>query len=694
MIRKVLPLQALSLLLIGILAGSLNAKMLDISEFTPLTPEKDQMRANALIAYQLQRYHYNNLTVDPSVSQKVFDEYLKSLDGQRLYFLAGDIDEFNQYRDRLDGALKTGQLDPAFRIYNRYQRRVIERLQFSLAIMDKGIEQFDFTRDESILLDRKDVSWSKTEDELNDLWRKRIKSAVLSLRLAGKASDDILKTLKKRYQSQLNRVLQAKSEDAFQIYMNAFTAVYDPHTNYFSPQTSENFNINMSLSLEGIGAVLQTENEHTKILRLVPAGPADKQGELHPADKIVGVGQDKEGEIEDVIGWRLDEVVNLIRGPKGTSVRLEVMASDTQDASQTKVITIVRDTVKLEEQAAQSKILEVERDGKKYRMGVIDIPTFYADFQAIQNGEPDARRTTTDVQNLLNALVKEGIDGLIVDLRNNGGGSLGEANALTGLFIDEGPTVQIRYARGGVEVMKDPTKGVVYDGPMAVLVNRLSASASEIFAGAIQDYGRGLIVGEQTFGKGTVQQIRPLKHGQLKLTQAKFYRVSGASTQHKGVEPDIALPSLIDKAEIGEDSLPSALPWDQIVAANYEKSTAIPPVLPLLQSRHDLRMQSSPDYQLLLEEIEYVKLQRQYTQLSLQENSRKTEKVERDKKQLDLINRKRTLDGEKPLEKLEIESDDKPETDEKVEKKLDFLVKETGEIMLDYIEKSRQLVAN
>jgi carboxyl-terminal processing protease len=694
MIKKVLQLNTLGLLFAGLMAGSLHAKMLDVSDFTPLTPEKDQMRANALIAYQLQRYHYNNLTVDTQVSEKVFDEYLKTLDGQKLYFLAADIEEFNQYRNRLDGALKTGQLDPAFRIYNRYQRRVIERLQFSLSLMDKGIDKFDFNKAESIEIERKDVQWSKTEAELNDLWRKRIKSAILSLKLAGKETEDIAKTLKKRYQSQLNRVLQAKSEDAFQLYMNAFTGVYDPHTNYFSPQTSENFNINMSLSLEGIGAVLQTENEHTKILRLVPAGPADKQGELHPADKIVGVGQDKEGEIEDVIGWRLDEVVNLIRGPKGTSVRLEVMPADSQDASQTKIITIVRDTVKLEEQAAQSKILEIERAGKTYKLGVIDIPTFYADFQAIQNGDPDARRTTTDVQNLLDELVKEGIDGLIVDLRNNGGGSLGEANALTGLFIDEGPTVQIRYARGGVEVMKDPNKGIAYDGPMAVLVNRLSASASEIFAGAIQDYGRGIIVGEQTFGKGTVQQIRPLQHGQLKLTQAKFYRVSGASTQHKGVEPDISLPSLIDKKEIGEDSLPAALPWDQIVAANYAKNPGIEPSLPSLQSAHDERMKASPDYQLLLEEIQFINKQRQQTELSLQEEARKAEKLERDKQQLDLVNRKRTLEGEKPLAKLVEESEDKPEPEAKTDKKLDFVVKETGEVILDYIEFNKQVVAN
>jgi carboxyl-terminal processing protease len=694
MIRKVLPLNALTLLLAGLLVSSLNAKMLDISDFTPLSPEKDQMRANALIAYQLQRYHYNNLTVDPAVSEKVFDEYLKTLDNQKLYFLASDIQEFEEYRKKLDEALKTGQLDPAFRIYNRYQRRVIERLQYTLALLDKGIEKLDFSKAETVAIERKDVAWSKTEAELNDLWRKRVKSAVLSLKLAGKETADISKTLKKRYQSQLNRVLQAKSEDAFQTYMNSFTGVYDPHTNYFSPQTSENFNINMSLSLEGIGAVLQTDNEHTKILRLVPAGPADKQGELKPADKIVGVGQEKEGEIEDVIGWRLDEVVNLIRGAKGTSVRLEVIPADSQEGSTTKVITIVRDTVKLEEQAAQSKTLEIERNGRKYKIGVIDIPTFYADFQAIQNGEADARRTTSDVQKLLEELMKEGIDGLVVDLRNNGGGSLGEANALTGLFIDQGPTVQIRYARGGVEVMKDPVKGIVYDGPMAVLVNRLSASASEIFAGAIQDYGRGLIVGEQTFGKGTVQQIRPLQHGQLKLTQAKFYRVSGASTQHKGVVPDIEMPSLIDKKQIGEDSLPAALPWDQIVAADYERSVSIPPVLPQLQARHDERMKSSADYKLLLEEIEFVNLQRAQTELSLQEDVRKAEKLTRDKQQLELVNRKRSLAGETPLDKLVEELDENPEPETKKDKKPDFMVKEAGEVILDFIDANKQLVAN
>lgn len=669
------------------------AKLEDGSDFKPIAPEKEQMQTNALIAYQLQRYHYRDVTIDDNMSETVFNSYIKALDNQKLYFFASDIEEFRQYEKELDTALKLGQLDPAFRIYNRYERRVIERLQYSLKLLDKGIEHFDFTLDESVKIDREKEPWIQSEEQMNDLWRKRVKSAILSLKLTDKKPEEILKTLKKRYQSQLTRLLQTNNEDAFQIYMNSFTMVFDPHTQYLSPKTSENFNINMSLSLEGIGAVLQSENEYTKILRLVPAGPADKQGGLQPADRIVGVGQGLDGEIVDVVGWRLDEVVDLIRGPKQSTVRLKVLPAESKDENETKEVAIVRDKVDLDDQAAQSSVMEVESNGRKLKFGVIEIPTFYADFQAMQRGDANPRRTSTDVRKLLDELVKQKVDGLIVDLRNNGGGSLGEANDLTGLFIDEGPTVQIRYARSGVEVLRDTEKGVAYEGPLAILVNRMSASASEIFAAAMQDYGRAVIVGDQTFGKGTVQQIRPLKHGQLKLTQAKFYRVSGASTQHKGVMPDIVIPSPIDKSEIGEDALPEALPWDQINKVEYQSSEIIKSLTDQLQAKHEERMKDNKLYKVLLDEINFLKNEKSKEYLSLNEAVRKKEKEQRQAEQLRLVNIRRAANDEQLIETFDALEEEgekidqrsaQAQRDEKV--KQDLMIDEGARVLIDIME--------
>ena len=675
---------------------STSALTLNADSFEALVANKDQQAASIHVSRQLLLSHYRKQAIDKALSERIFENYLDSLDGQRIYFLTGDIESFEPYRHRLDGALKTGQLDPGFNIYNRYQQRVIERLQHLISMIDNGIDKLDFKKDESLLTDRKEQQWLSSKEELDDLWRKRLKSAVLALKLNGKTDKEIVKSLKTRYESQLNRVLQARAEDAFQAYMNAFTGVYDPHTTYFSPRTSENFNINMSLSLEGIGAVLQSDNEYTKVLRLVPAGPAAKQGQLRPADRIVGVGQGKDGEVVDVVGWRLDEVVDLIRGPKHSIVRLEVIPSGSQDENHTKIINISRDKVKLEEQAAQSQIIEIEKDGKKHRIGVIDLPAFYADFKAMQEGDPNYKSTTRDVKNLLKELEKDGIDGLVIDLRNNGGGSLQEANMLTGLFIEEGPTVQIRNSRDRVDVMKDPDPELVYGGPLVVLVNRMSASASEIFAGAIQDYGRGVVMGSQTFGKGTVQSVRSLNHGQIKITQAKFYRVSGGSTQHKGVMPDILLPSAIDKTEIGEDSLPEALPWDAIAPVEHTKYTSTTDSLDQLISRHDARFHATADYKLLLEQIAFLNERRENKTLSLNEADRKKLKLALDAKQLELINKSRAIKGEEPYASM----DEKDKADEalaaapKKEKELDYVAKESGEVILDLIELNQRLATN
>lgn len=511
---------------------------------------------------------------------------------------------------------------------------------------------------------------------------------MLAQRLNGTDDEAITETLKRRYEGRLKRAYQARSEDAFQAYMNAFTGMWDPHTSYFSPRTSENFNINMSLSLEGIGAVLQADNEYTKVVRLVPGGPASKQGQLKPADRIVSVTQEGEKPV-NVIGWRLDEVVDLIRGPRNSVVTLEVVPASATDETLTKSIAISRDEVKLEEQSASKDTIELQRNGEKYTIGVITIPTFYADFRAMQAGDPNYKSTTRDVRKLIEELKQDGVNGLVIDLRNNGGGALHEANDLVGLFIDTGPTVQIRNSSNEVQVLNDEDASVSYDGPMVVLTNRMSASASEIFAGAIQDYGRGLVVGSQTFGKGTVQAVRPLNHGQLKITQSKFYRVSGGSTQHKGVIPDIEIPSRIDKTRIGEDALDHALPWDQIDAVPHTRYFDFSGIIENLRERHEDRFASSPEFSLLQQEINFIKEQRQRETVSLNLDKRTTQQEQTEGTRLTIANARRELRGEDTFESLDELEDwqdqqaaDLGSTDEE----LDFVIREGGDIMADMLE--------
>jgi len=659
-----------------------------------LTPEKAQREASVHIARSLLLSHYRKQDIDRSLSARVFEHYLDSLDGQRLYFLQSDIEEFEPYRTRLHGALKTGQLEPGFKIYNRYQERVINRLLYKLELLDTRLDKMKFDGDEYILADRSEQARATTEEELKDIWRRRVKSAVLSLKLSGNSIDEARKTLRTRYQSQLKRALQTRNEDAFQAYMNAFTTIYDPHTTYFSPRSSENFNINMSLSLEGIGAVLQADNEFTKVVRLIAGGPAQQQGQLGPADRIVGVAQDDDGDMVNVVGWRLDEVVQLIRGPKKSTVRLEIIPSEAKVDTDTRIIAITRDKVKLEDQAAKSTVIETERDGQTKRVGVIEIPTFYADFQAMQNGDPDYKSTTRDTLTLLNEMrAEQALDGLVIDLRGNGGGSLDEANRLTGLFIDEGPTVQIRSANNRVEVLTDPDPQLVYDGPLMVLVDRLSASASEIFAGAIQDYDRGIVMGSQTFGKGTVQSVRPLNHGQLKITQAKFYRISGASTQHKGVVPDIIVPDVVDRTKVGEDSLENALPWDSIAAANYKQVSSNGPIEADLNARHQKRFAENDEFKVLLEEIALLDKQRNQERVSLNKAKREAQIKEAEQAQLDLENKRRAFEGLEPYASYQAWEDDLEEQASQVKRddlKPDFIVDESIEVLLDFIEANAQ----
>lgn len=655
-------------------------------EVTPLKPTRAQAITSIMVVKRLEQHHYNRIFLNDELASVVFDRYLEELDRNKSYFLASDIKEFEGYRFELDNALVSGNLAPAFYIFNRYQKRLVERLDYMLTMLEGGISKLKFDVDETYELDRSKASWMTSPEDMNSLWRKRLKHLVLNYKLSGKSTEEIEKTLTRRFTTQLNRTLQANNEDAFQLYLNSLTQTYDPHTQYFSPRVSENFNINMSLQLQGIGAVLQSEDEFTKVVRLVEGGPAYKSRLLSPADRIVGVGQEK-GEIIDVVGWRLDEVVDRIRGEKGSTVRLEIIPHAAESESDTRIISLVRDTVKLEDRAAQSDILEIEEEGVKYRYGVIDVPTFYADFQGMQNGDPDYRSTTRDVAKLIAELKQKNIDGLIIDLRNNGGGSLQEANSLVGLFIETGPTVQVRSTTGKVEMYGDNDPRVMYDGPIAVIVNRLSASASEIFAGAIQDYQRGLVIGERTFGKGTVQSLQPLDQGQLKITLAKFYRISGESNQHKGILPDIHFPSLFDFDEIGESALDNALPSDTIRAASFSKEENITPKINFLRASHDERVKKNPDFVFLNEQISILQENRSKNIVSLSEKQRKAEKEALEQRRLNMENEKRASKKLPPLKSIDElkESDQEEEAPgmkaEKIE--LDYIITEVGNILKD-----------
>ncbi|SCW66597.1 C-terminal processing peptidase-1. Serine peptidase. MEROPS family S41A [Pseudomonas peli] len=664
----------------------LAAKTTSDDSWEYLQPDREQVIASLNVVELLKRHHYNKPPLNDERSEKIYQGYLKMLDPSRSYFTASDIAEFDQWRTRFDDLLKNGDLQPGFVIYKRHLERLQSRLQFTLNMLENGVDTLDFNTDETLLIDRENAPWVKDLAELDDLWRKRVKDEVLRLKIAGKEPKAIQELLTKRYNNQLARLKQTRGEDVFQAYINAFAMSYDPHTTYLSPDNAENFDINMSLSLEGIGAVLQSDNEHVKVVRLVPAGPAEKSKQIAPADKIIGVAQGSK-EMVDVIGWRLDEVVKLIRGPKGSQVRLEVIpASNAPNDQTSKVVAITREAVKLEEQAAKKSILKLKHDNRDYKLGVIEIPAFYLDFKAFRAGDPNYKSTTRDVKRLLTELEKEKVDGVVIDLRNNGGGSLQEATELTGLFIDQGPTVLVRNSDGRVDVLADENTGIYYKGPMAVLVNRLSASASEIFAGAMQDYHRALILGGQTFGKGTVQTIQPLNHGELKLTLAKFYRVSGQSTQHQGVIPDIRYPDIMDTKEIGESALPEALPWDSIKPAIKPELDPIKPFLAELQSRFEGRTAQNPDFTFARERLQLAQKLMEETTVSLNESKRRAQQADIEGQQLAIENSRRKAKGEALLNKLKEEDEDAlPVEDEKTKPEDDAYLAESGRILLDYL---------
>jgi carboxyl-terminal processing protease len=685
-IMKAIPIIILIILTANFfLADTKNKKSEDeiIDSLRVIEPKNHFALENQLVTTMLSRYHFKDFSLDDSLSSIMLDKYLRSLDYSKLYFYESDISSFEKDRYSFDDYLLAGNVQPFFDIFNVYEERMLDRMKYVDTILAIG---FDFSLNDSTEINREYAVWSSSRDEMNRLWDGRVKSDALNLHLAGRDEEAIKSNLKKRYDNFTRALYQYNSEDVFQIAMDAYTSSVDPHTNYLSPATSDNFKIDMSLSLEGIGARLMSEDGYTKVMEVIPGGPAFKSKKINVDDRIIAVAQGDEGEFVDVIGWRITDVVKLIRGPKETTVRLQLLKAKDGAAAKPEEISLVREKVKLEDQAAKKKIIEVFNGGLGYRIGVITIPNFYTDFEGNRNGDNTGKSTVVDVKKLLEELQQEKVDGIVIDLRNNGGGALSEAIDVTGLFIDLGPVVQVKNADGFVEVGKDVDPSLVYSGPLAVMVNRFSASASEIFAAAIQDYGRGIVVGEQTYGKGTVQNLIDLnrisrnsgnKFGQLKLTIAKYYRISGGSTQNLGVIPDIAFPSYIDPQEFGESSQTSALPWDQIDAADYKLYSDLTRILPELSSYSEKRRIADPEFKYLLEDIESYKQSRNQKFISLNEEVRNQKKEADDEKEFQRENERRQTKGLKLLEKGEVP--------EKLEDEDDIFITESAMIISDMI---------
>ncbi|SMO52818.1 carboxy terminal-processing peptidase [Solitalea koreensis] len=621
-----------------------------------LQPEPQHFLVSKIITGAIANYHYKKVKIDDSLSTKIFDKYLDNLDGSRTTLLSSDIKDFEKYRYQIDDELESGDLSAAYFIYNRYADRLSERIDYALATL-KG--KLNLDSNDVYVIDREKAPWINTTQEINDYWNKRVRYEFISQKLQSKDEKKALEILVKRYENLKVQLNKLKSEDVFESFMNSFSETVEPHTLYLSPRSSADFKINMSKALEGIGASLRTENDYVKIINLTKGGPAEKSKMLHPNDRIVAVGQGKDGEFEDIVGWRIDDAVAKIRGPKGSTVRLQILPSGAELNSTPKTVVLVRDKVILEEQKTQSEVKEVTYNGAKYKIGVISIPDFYIDWDAMRRGDPNYNTTSGDVKKALLKLKAAGVNGIVIDLRNNGGGALKEAIELSGLFIKTGPVVQVREASGKVEVNEDKNPEEVYTGPMTVLINRFSASASEIFAAAMQDYQRAVIVGEQSYGKGTVQTAVSLNElvnkdqdlGQLNLTIAKFYRISGGSTQHKGVTPDIQFPSMFPASEFGESSEPTALPWDQIAPAKYTPVANLKPIDAQLVADHQKRMEANPEYKYLLEDIKEVEKARTQKSVVLNEDELKKEREVKEAEDLERYNRRRVVQGLKPIAK-------------------------------------------
>lgn len=635
-----------------------------------ITQSAQHATASKRITALFTRGHYSEVQLDDELSSRMFDTYLKNLDYYRNVLTKADVDLFEQYRDKFDDGINKGNLGFAFDMFNLTLERRSQRFDYALSLLEKD---FDFSVNDVYVYDREDAAWPADQAELNEIWRQRVKFDSLNLKLAGKTDEEAKTVLTKRYRNTQKRLTQTESEDVFQLVMNSFARSIEAHTSYLSPRNADRFQQEMNLSLEGIGAVLRADEDYTVIQSLVPGGPADTTQKLKPKDKIIGVAQDK-AEFVDVIGWRLDDVVDLIKGPKGSTVRLQVVGANDIGTSQAKVISIVRDKIRLEDRAAKAEVFAPQLSELDQKVGVISIPGFY-------------NNLAEDVKKLLAELKQAEVDGIIVDLRGNGGGSLQEATLLTGLFIDNGPVVQIREGDGKVSVSQDNDGVSYYDGPLTVMVDRYSASASEIFAAAMQDYGRALVVGEQTFGKGTVQQHRGLGRiydmfdnplGSVQYTIAKFYRINGGSTQHKGVIPDILFPSAIDPQEWGESKEEYALPWDSINAARYESLFDISALVPALREKHQARISAEPEFQYLLEDINEYKKNADVKTVSLKEAERVAERDSTKAKQLVRVNQRLKRFGMPSVESL----DDVPEKLEKIDPFLEEAANITADLKM------------
>lgn len=635
-----------SVLLVSALVFATSPELVSVEQLPKLSQEAQHAQGSIRLSALYSRSHYRKTELNDELSSKIFERYLQMLDYNKQLFTQEDLAEFETYRTQLDEALVSGRLDAFYAIYHVSQIRRFERFTYAIALLKKP---FNFDVDESYEFDRSELPWAKNTKELDEIWRKRVKNDALNLKMAGKKAEKITELLTKRYNNALKRMLKTESEDVFQAAMNAFSRTIEPHTSYLSPRNAERFQMDMNLSLEGIGAVLQAEDDYTVIKSLVVGGPAEGSGALKPEDKIIGVAQGEEAMV-DVIGWRLDDVVELIKGPKGTEVRLQILPAKAGDNGKTKIVSIIRDKIRLEDRAAKSEVIEM--DGKK--IGVIDIPSFY-------------NKLSQNVAVELEKLKQAKVEGVVVDLRGNGGGALTEATNLTGLFISSGPVVQVRDADGSIEVKEDDNSSVAYAGPLVVLVNRYSASASEIFAAAMQDYGRAVIIGEQTFGKGTVQQHRPLKKwhdlyekpiGNVQYTIAKFYRINGGSTQHKGVVPDILFPSSVPAEETGESMEKNALPWDSINAVDYKELGAYEDLIKVLDKEHQQRIVKDPEFQYVLDDIRYYKQESKSRTVSLREKDRIAKRDEAESKELARYNERLQRMGKEAVKSLDDIPDD------------------------------------
>lgn len=698
-----------ALLLLSFIGLNANAKTTEIS----LKPEPYQKETSRWVVRLLEQLHYKPVKLDDNFSAKILDNYIDTLDNNKVYFYAQDIEEFQVYRTEVDDAIKSGDVDMAFRIFTLYVKRIQERTDYALKLLEKD---FDFSIDEEYIWDREKLDRVTTEEQMNDLWRKRVKNDFLNLKLAGKEEDKIKETLSKRYKRIAKRIGESNNEDVFQYFINAYATLIEPHTSYLAPRISENFKINMSLSLQGIGALLGGTDEYVTVQKIIKGGPAEKEGNLKKGDRIVAVGQGDSGSLIDVVGWRQDDVVDKIRGDKGTVVRLAVIGENDLLDSKPRIVSIVRDKVKLEEQAAQYQILDVDssmQEEKTTKVGVINLPAFYLDFDARSRGEKDFRSTTSDVRKILKEFKDKNVQALVMDLRNNGGGSLIEARDLTGLFIDKGPIVQIKNSRGGISVDRDSDKTIAWEKPMVVLTNRASASASEIFAAALQDYGRAVVVGERSFGKGTVQSMIPLDNyasnnehsmGQLKLTLSQFFRINGGSTQNRGVIPDIQFPERAGTDNYGESEYENALPWSSIKRSNYNMQGDLTKEIPFLRANYNARELVNPEFAFIKEDYEHYNKMKDDVSVSLSEAVRKEETKKQENRKIERKNKRAAIsEGDlDPLitnvnvvfnsESIEEDDDDSDIDDEFTntendsEPADDFILMEAARIVTDLID--------